>query len=189
MLDEINGFPQNIQQSRIKMIETINYQKYRRLKIYFLRNIIFITFFRNKIFQFLGRWDDSTIVFCVQGLDYLLCSLGDGVLFYFVFRDQIIYCANWEMVYYSILCLGTRLSTVLTGRWCTILFCVQGLDYLLCSLGDGALFYFQLTKQGSLIDKRKVIIKTLVLLLITKKSEFRDSGILAKFFLCSTLIY
>jgi len=36
----------------------------------------------------------------------------------------------------------------------------EGLDYLLCSLGDGALFYFQLTKQGNLVDKRKVILGT-----------------------------
>ena len=32
----------------------------------------------------------------------------------------------------------------------------EGINYLLCSLGDGALFYFLLTPQGTLADKRKV---------------------------------
>lgn len=36
----------------------------------------------------------------------------------------------------------------------------EGVDYLLCSLGDGALFYFLLTSQGTLVDKRKVILGT-----------------------------
>jgi len=36
----------------------------------------------------------------------------------------------------------------------------EGINYLLCSLGDGALFYFLLTPQGTLADKRKVTLGT-----------------------------
>jgi len=36
----------------------------------------------------------------------------------------------------------------------------EGVNYLLCSLGDGSLFYFLLTPQGNLVDKRKVILGT-----------------------------
>ena len=32
----------------------------------------------------------------------------------------------------------------------------EGVNYLLCSLGDGSLFYFLLTSQGTLVDRRKV---------------------------------
>ena len=55
----------------------------------------------------------------------------------------------------------------------------QGIDYLLCSLGDGALFYFQLTKQGNLVDKRKVILLFRILVtapLASKNSDFEGRG-------------
>jgi DNA damage-binding protein 1 len=36
----------------------------------------------------------------------------------------------------------------------------EGVNYLLCSLGDGSLFYFLLTPQGTLVDRRKVTLGT-----------------------------
>jgi len=35
--------------------------------------------------------------------------------------------------------------------------CFEGINYLLCALGDGSMFYFTLSKQtGLLTDKKKV---------------------------------
>merc|ERR1719186_1967742 len=63
----------------------------------------------------------------------------------------------------------------------------EGTNYLLCALGDGSLFYFLLTAQGTLTDKKKVTLGTQPTVL----RKFR-TGSVSNVFACSdrpTVIY